>query len=76
MTFEMHPTAKAAVKNTHPEQVWFFVMSARSASATALEAHISKTTADRHSRLLKTKGEAISSCVRVGRVVNGRAETM
>ncbi len=72
------------VRNTHPEQVWFFVCSTRRVDATVVEAHICKTTAERHARLWRSGHNpppdswqgSFEPVVRVGRVVGGEAETL
>ena len=69
MEFEMNDEAIAAVQNTSPSQVWFFVMSDRSKKAVVREAHIAMEIAKRHARM-------IGSCTRVGRVVGTKASTM
>lgn len=53
----------------HPSQMLFFVMSSYAHTAYALEAHISKQLAD-------TAARKIGGCVRIGHIVNGRAETI
>jgi hypothetical protein len=69
MQFKLSETAIAQVKNTNPHQSWFFAFDSRKQSATAQEAHVAKHLADMAARKL-------GGCVRLGRVVNGLADTM
>ncbi len=69
MELPLSETAKANVANTSKTQVWAFVCSDRSKGAIVTEAHISYETAKRHARM-------INGCMRVGRVVDGKAVTM
>lgn len=56
------------VKNTSPNQVWFFVCDSRSKNAHVVEAHISLDTAKRRARL-------IGGVTRVGRIEWGSTLT-
>ncbi len=67
--FSMSHEVAAAVANTSPHQTWMFVCDSRKQSAKVVEAHISADIAKRRAR-------AIGGCMRVGRVVNGKAETI
>ena len=69
MQFKLSETAVKQVANTNPRQAWFFAFDSRKQSAIAVEAHIAKHLADMAARKL-------GGCVRLGRVVNGLAETM
>jgi hypothetical protein len=69
MQLKLSEFAAKQVLNTHPYQVWFFACDSRKRSATAVEAHIAKHLADMAARKL-------GGCVRVGRVVDGLADTM
>ena len=68
MRIPLTQAALAAVANAHPSQVWAFVCSSRSKTATVVEAHISVDTAKRHARML-------DGCTRMGRVDGAFAET-
>ena len=69
MRYNLSPEATAQVANTHPRQVWFFVMSSRKESAIVLAAYICKDTAQREARKIK-------SVTRMGVLIAGQADTL
>lgn len=68
-TYVMSPAALEMSKSFNPRQVVMFTMSSRAKGAVVVEAHISK-------QLAEIAAKRVGGCVRVGRIVNGCAETM
>lgn len=69
MKLAMAKAAVLAVANTSPAQTWAFVCSSRRDDAVVVEAYISFEIA-RHA------ARRIGGCMRVGRVVDGKADTL
>lgn len=68
MSFSLSMIAVDQTRNTSKAQTWMFVMSSRKQNAFVAEAYIAADVAKRRAR-------ALGSCVRIGRVVAGQAET-
>lgn len=69
MRYPLSNQAKTQTENVNPQQLWFFVMSSRKASAVVVAAHIAKDTAQREARKL-------GSVSRMGVIINGQADTL
>lgn len=69
MQFDINPSVENLKTNWSRNQVFFFVMDSRKANATAVDFFIDMFKA-------KTEARKIGGCVRVGRIVDGKAETM